>query len=60
VARVSAEADEAFRNRDKAYRWLRKRNRVLDGAVPLELLKTSAGADLVREELVRIQHGIYV
>jgi putative toxin-antitoxin system antitoxin component (TIGR02293 family) len=60
IARVSAQADEVFGNPEKARRWLRKPNRPLQGAVPLELLKTSAGAELVQEELVRIEHGIYL
>lgn len=59
IARVSAQAEEAFGNRDKASRWLRKPNRILKNAVPLELLRTSTGTELVREELIRIQHGIY-
>ncbi|HET9983433.1 MAG TPA: antitoxin Xre/MbcA/ParS toxin-binding domain-containing protein [Longimicrobiales bacterium] len=60
IARVSARAEEAFGDAGKAHRWLRKPSRPLRGAVPLELLKTSAGAELVQEELVRIEHGIYL
>jgi putative toxin-antitoxin system antitoxin component (TIGR02293 family) len=60
IARVNAQAEEVFGNPEKARRWLRKPNRPLKDAVPLELLKTSTGAGLVQEELVRIEHGIYL
>ena len=60
IARVTAEAESAFANAEKAHRWLRKPSRPLGHAVPLQMLRTSTGADLVREELVRIQHGIFV
>jgi putative toxin-antitoxin system antitoxin component (TIGR02293 family) len=60
IARLDARAREVFGNTEKARRWLRKPNRPLRGAIPLELLKTGVGADLVLEELVRIAHGIYI
>jgi putative toxin-antitoxin system antitoxin component (TIGR02293 family) len=60
VARTQSLADEVFDNPEKAHRWLRKPNRVLRGQVPLELLRTSAGADLVEEELMRIRYGMFV
>lgn len=60
IVRISAQAEEVFGNPDKAHRWLRKPNRVLEGAVPFELLRTGTGAEIVQEELVRIEHGIYI
>jgi putative toxin-antitoxin system antitoxin component (TIGR02293 family) len=60
VARIQALAEETFADPEKAHRWLRKPNRVLRGEVPLELLRTGAGADLVEEELMRIRYGMYV
>lgn len=59
IARVTAEAEIAFANPEKGHRWLRKPSRPLGDAVPLQMLRTGTGADLVREELVRIQHGIF-
>ena len=59
VARVNAIATEQFGNAEKAARWLRKPNRVLDGRVPLELLQTGEGARLVEETIMRIAHGIF-
>lgn len=60
IARVTVQAEEAFGSAEKAHRWLRKPNRPLRGAVPLELLKSGTGAEIVQEELIRIQHGIYI
>jgi uncharacterized protein (DUF2384 family) len=31
----------------------------LDGARPIELLRTVQGAELVNEFLVRLEHGVY-
>jgi putative toxin-antitoxin system antitoxin component (TIGR02293 family) len=60
IARVTEQAEKVFADQHKAKRWLRKPSRPLNGAVPLELLRTSAGTDMVQEELVRIEHGIYL
>lgn len=60
IARLDAKAREVFGGTVKARRWLRKPSRPLRGAIPLELLRTGTGADLVLEELVRIAHGIYI
>jgi len=59
VARVHAVALEQFGAADRAARWLRKPNRVLDGRVPLDLLVTGEGARLVEDTIMRIAHGIF-
>jgi putative toxin-antitoxin system antitoxin component (TIGR02293 family) len=60
IARTSARAEDVFGNPEKARRWLRKPSRPLNGATPLELLRSATGTELVQEELVRIEHGIYL
>lgn len=60
VVRVTARAEEVFASTDKACRWLRKPSRAMEGAVPLELLRSGTGAEIVQEELVRIEHGIFL
>lgn len=60
IARISAFAEETFANPEKAARWLRKPNRALAGAVPLELLRTGEGARIVEETLGQIAYGIAV
>ena len=38
VARIAAMAEQAFRDPDKAWRWLRKPKPVFDGKTPMEML----------------------
>jgi putative toxin-antitoxin system antitoxin component (TIGR02293 family) len=58
VARIHAVALEQLGSAEKAARWLRKPNRVLDDRFPLDLLATGEGARLVEETLMRIAHGL--
>lgn len=58
AAEVMALAKEVFAGDEDAVReWLRFEQFGLGGKVPLDLLKTSLGADLVEEELKRMQYG---
>jgi putative toxin-antitoxin system antitoxin component (TIGR02293 family) len=57
VARVTQRAVDAFGDEDQAREWLQRANRALRGALPLELLGTDAGAELVSDELGRIEYG---
>lgn len=57
VKRIYALTQDAI-GRDKAGLWLTRPNRVLHGQVPLALLDTDAGAQMVQEELYRIRYGI--
>jgi len=57
VARVIRRAVEAFGDEAQALEWLRRANRTLGGSPPLELLGTDAGAELVVDELGRIEYG---
>ena len=56
---VSERAERIFANPEKAHRWLRMPCRALDDAIPIELLETEAGAGIVRDELGRIQYGMF-
>ncbi len=58
VARLVAQAEEVFAEADRAWRWMRKPKQQFQGRAPLELLATEAGARLVEELLVRIDHGL--
>ena len=57
VARVTRRAVDAFGDEDQAREWLQRPNRALRGALPLELLGTDAGSELVSDELGRIEYG---
>ena len=58
TARIRAWATEIFGDPDKAERWLKTRNRVLEDA-PINLLETSDGIEMVETVLHRIEHGIF-
>lgn len=58
LARVLATAEEVFRDRVKAHRWMRTANRELDGTSPLELATTELGARQVETILWQVAHGI--
>lgn len=59
AARVFALAHRVFGDAVKANRWMKRPHGQLDGARPLEMLRTSAGAQMVTDLLGRIEHGVY-
>ncbi len=59
VARISAMAEQVFAEPERAWRWLRKSKSRFDGRPPIEMLTTEAGARLVEEMIVEIDHGIF-
>lgn len=48
---------DTFGSRESFLAWLAKPAFGIDNRVPLSLIKTSDGIDLITEELERIQHG---
>jgi putative toxin-antitoxin system antitoxin component (TIGR02293 family) len=59
VARITALAEQVFGEPERAWRWLRKPKHRFDGKTPVEMLTTEAGARLVEEMIVQIDHGIF-
>lgn len=59
IARIFARTLEIFENVETARDWLKKSNRALAGATPLELLDTDAGTLQVDELLNTIEYGVY-
>lgn len=57
VARVTQRAIDALGDAGRAKVWLARPNRALRGLPPLDLLGSDAGAELVADELGRIEHG---
>ena len=47
-----------FGEADYAVQWLNEPNEALGGAIPLTLLATTEGDELVRAELGYIEHGL--
>ena len=58
-AETLAQASAVFGGRDAAERWMARPAMGLDGARPIELLRTLQGAELVTELLGRLEHGVY-
>jgi putative toxin-antitoxin system antitoxin component (TIGR02293 family) len=59
VARITAMAEQVFGEPERAWRWLRKPKPRFDGKTPVEMLATEAGARLVEETIVQIDHGMF-
>ncbi|HYJ79956.1 MAG TPA: antitoxin Xre/MbcA/ParS toxin-binding domain-containing protein [Longimicrobiaceae bacterium] len=59
VARVALIALDTFGNSAKAYAWLRRPNRALQGGVPIDILDTDDGARMVEQVLGRLAHGLF-
>ncbi len=59
LGQVAALAEEVLGSRDKAVAWLKKPNRALGGAVPLDRLDTDLGTRQVEQVLFRSAHGVY-
>lgn len=58
LERIWANGVRVFANPEKFARWLRKESRAMDLVRPIDLLRSETGAQLVLEELGRIDHGI--
>lgn len=58
-AEILAQAADVFGSREEAERWMAHAAMGLDGARPIDLLRTVQGAELVKEFLGRLEHGVY-
>jgi putative toxin-antitoxin system antitoxin component (TIGR02293 family) len=58
-AETLARATEVFGSREDAERWMSGEVMGLDGARPVDLMRTVQGAELVNEFLLRLEHGVY-
>jgi putative toxin-antitoxin system antitoxin component (TIGR02293 family) len=54
---MHTKGQKVFGNPESFRRWLEKPAYGLDEQIPLDLLQTSGGIDLVMEELDRIAYG---
>lgn len=60
LARLYTRGEEVFGSIDKFKLWVKTPSLVFDGEAPVSFLDTSAGFDMVFNELGRIEHGIFV
>lgn len=56
--RVWSRAVEVLEDEDSARKWISRENRSLGGEVPLALLDTEVGYELVLDTLARIEYGV--
>ncbi len=59
LARIAATAEDVLGDREAAAAWLKQPSRALGGRVPLDLVRTDAGATLVTDVLGRLEHGVF-
>ena len=59
LAETLAQAMAVMGGRDAAERWLARPAMGLDGARPIDLLRTLQGTELVTQFLGRLEHGVY-
>ena len=59
TAGIVALAQRVFGSAETAREWLLARNPALNNERPLRLLRTSSGAKVVENVLLRIEHGVY-
>lgn len=57
---ILARATQVMGSQKEAEAWLNKPALGLDGARPIDLMTTPAGAKLVDEHLMRLDYGVYV
>lgn len=59
VYKVYNRALDVFNGKDKALRWLKNPSVALGNNIPIDLLDTSSGIEMVLDELGRIEYGIF-
>jgi putative toxin-antitoxin system antitoxin component (TIGR02293 family) len=59
LARVVAQTESVFGNKDKAMGWLRQPMKRFEGSTPIEMLVSDVGSRLVEEVLVQIDEGFF-
>lgn len=59
LARVVAQTESVFGNKEKAMGWLRQPMKRFEGRTPIEMLVSDVGSRLVEEALVQIDEGFF-
>lgn len=59
LTRLFHKGIEVFNEKEKFIVWLNRPNKALANSKPLDLIETSIGIDLVMDELLRIEHGVF-
>lgn len=59
LTRLFHKGINVFNEKEKFNTWLDRPNKSLANSKPLDLIETSIGIDLVMDELLRIEHGVF-
>ncbi len=59
LTRLFHKGINVFGKKEKFLTWLERPNKSLGNSKPIDLIETSIGIDLVMNELVRIEHGVF-
>jgi len=59
LAQVAAKGSEVFGNKNKLLSWINHPNTALANRTPMSLLSSRFGAEMVLDELGRIEHGVF-
>ena len=59
MAEVAAKGTEVFGDRDRFLAWMRHPNKALGNKAPMSLLNSRFGAEMVLDELGRMEHGVF-
>ena len=58
IAQVAARGEEVFGDKDRLLAWVRQPSTALGGNSPMSLLSSRFGAEMVLDELGRIEYGV--
>ena len=53
-------AESVFGNKDKVRLWFKVPSIVFENRRPVELVGSLSGMNLINDELIRIEHGVYI
>jgi len=59
IAEVTARGEEVFGDKDKFLLWMNHPHKSFDNKTPMSLLASMLGADMVLDELGRMEHGTF-
>jgi len=59
IAEVTAKGTEVFGDKTKFIQWVHSPIRAFDDRTPFEMLNSAFGAEMVLQELGRIEHGVF-
>ena len=59
LCRLIHKSITVFNNKEKLLLWINRPNLPLNNQTPLELMETSLGMDMVHDELIKIEQGVF-